>query len=185
MKKAMHVVDPDTGEVVGTVEPGDRIVRKASVDAYVKLKAAQGQKLDRKDMGKMKYKAGYLTVNTEEMQRLLEEDVIDMSELAVLCAISPYAERTNCEIKNTDGKTATLQDIADICGCARQTAYTALQGLVDKKLLGKIKKGKRVTYVMNPWICVKDMYVLRSLQELFGDYRVRSHGGKKWEDMDW
>lgn len=183
MRKALHMVDPDTGEIVGTVNPGDRIVRKESVAAFTRKKAAERAKLERENVMKMKYEPGYLTVNTEERNMLLGENELDQGELAVLYGVESMAQRTTCEIRNPDGEVATLQDIADHCCISRQTAHNALTGLTEKHLLAKTKQGRRVTYYMNPWLSVKDMYVLKSLKDLFGEYEVRTHGKTKWKDL--
>ena len=183
MRKAMHLVDPDTGEVMGMLSPGDRIVRKESVAAFTRMKAAERQKLEREDMRKMKYAPGYLTVNTEEMQKLVEERLLTQYELAMLAIIEKYARRTSCEIENLNGEIATVDDIARMCGLSRGRTHDVLKGLVNKNILAKARRGHRMAYIMNPWLSVKDMYVLKSLKDLFGEYEVRTHGGKKWKEI--
>lgn len=183
MRKAMHLVDPDTGEVMGTLSPGDRIVRKESVAAFTRMKAAERQKLEREDMRKMKYAPGYLTVNTAELQKILEEKLLTQYELGMLGVVENFARRTSCEIENRDGEIATVDDIADMCGLSRGRTHDILKGLVSKGMLAKARRGHRMAYIMNPWISVKDMYVLKSLKDLFGEYEIRTHGGKKWKEI--
>lgn len=179
-KNAMLLVEKRSGEVVGEINGGDRIVRSGSIRSYVTLKRADTD--EGNDTIRMSYKQ-FTFINVEELNALTRKGMLKSDELAVLMAIQSFVDFKSCAVVREDGEIATLKDISEVCGYSVNKTHSVLNRLVDKMLLAKTVTGKYILYFVNPWICRKGTSVNATLLDMFGKYRVMSKGGIEWKQL--
>lgn len=168
MERAL--VDVSTGEVVGKIGTGDRIVRKESID-YLKKKAWASDIRNRH----------FVRVDEEEGKLIAQE--LSAYERAVLFQLQYYVSYESGLIKHANGREIGFADIVKLTGLARKTVADAVEGLVKRDILYKGKNSKKTQYFMNPWIASKGVIENPTLKDMFGNYRVRSKGNVRWKDL--
>lgn len=163
------LIDRKTGEVVADLSPGDRIVRKKSVD-YLQTK----QKSDIKNR--------HFVRMDEDEGRLIAKELTP-NERAVLFQLLFYVSYESGLICYSNGKEIGFSDIVEMTGISRRTVASVLESLIAKDVLYKGRNSKKTQYYMNPWIASKGVMPNRTLKEMFGNYHIRSKGGTMWKDL--
>ena len=182
MAQKLQIVNPETGEVIDTLEQGDRVIRKKSLDAYDGIRKKRMELLEKKEQMNVRYK-GYSTSNTDEMAALMDGRKISLEEMGMLKSMEPFIGRYSCAVLNKEGEPATLDDIAKQAGCSRQRAHTILKLMVKHMYLNRTQTGRYVTYFVNPLLVLRGTTINATLLKMFGKYKVQSQGGKTWEEI--
>lgn len=164
MKRA--VLNVDTGELMTELNDGDRIVRKESIDL-----------LRRRN----KDSQAFIKGNTAEMRKLAP--LLSVNERAMLFSLMPYTAYQSCVIQYSNGKDIGLKDIVKISGMCRNTATETINKLLAKDIIYKGKNSASNQYFINPWIVYRGAEFNTVLAEMFKNYRVLSHGGVRWKDL--
>ena len=160
------VVDSNTGLVSTEINPGDRIVRKRTIEY---LSSTEEWKMEHFYKG-----------NLQEIKKWLKD--LTPNEKAVLFTISPYVGYDDCCLKHENGNMITFDIIVELSGLGRGTISETLNGLIDKDILYKGKNAKERQYFVNPWLFAKGNRINNVLKTMFRNYRIRVIN-KKWKDL--
>lgn len=164
------LVDTGTGEIVGSVRAGDRIVRKESIN-YLKNRESSVEIRKRR----------FVRLDEEEGKLVAKE--LSAYERAVLFQLQYYVSYESGLIKHANGREIGFADIVELTGLARKTVADAIEELIKKDILYKGKNSKKTQYFLNPWIASKGIIENATLKEMFGNYRIRSKGNVRWKDL--
>jgi hypothetical protein len=149
------LVDEGTGEVVTELNPGDRIVRKKSVEYLSEVKV---WKIDHFYKG-----------NLSEINKWMRD--LTPNEKAILFTVSPHVGYEDCCLKKENGDMLAFGDIVELSCLSRGAVSQGINSLIGKDILyrGKNSKGNRVNSV---------------LKTMFRNYRVRVCQNIKWGKLE-
>lgn len=161
------VIDDESGVVLGVLDDGDRIIRKASIDH---LKNYQVWTVEH-----------FFKGNMPEINKWMEE--LSPHEKALLFTVSTYVSYEDCCLKHSNGDMLTFDDIVKKSGIARGTTSETLNSLIDKDILYRGKNSRERQYFMNPWLFCKGNRINRVLKTMFRNYRIRICQNVKWGNL--
>lgn len=162
------MVDSETGEVLYDLEPGDRVIRAASIEYFKKLNGRKSR--------------GFTKVDVSEGVLVLKD--LNANERSLMFVLQYYVSYESCLIRYPNGRDITFGDIVELSGWSRSTANQTLNGLIEKNLIYKGRHGRGVQYYMNPWIASRGPVVNATLKDMFKNYRIRSFGNRTWEEVE-
>ena len=167
MGKMKLVVSPETGEVLTEINPGDRIIRKKSVEY---LQTVKEWKIDH-------FYKGYLP----EIRQWMKE--LTPYEKALLFTVSPYVGYEDCCLKHDNGHMLRFKDMVEMSCMPRSSTAKALRGLVSKDIIYRGKNSKEMQYFINPWLFCKGHRINTVLQTMFRNYKIRVCQNIKWGNL--
>lgn len=155
---------------------GDRILRKASIDAYDNIK--RQNKLYQE--WKMEH---FYRGNIEEICKVMKN--LDVYEKAFLFSIAPYVGYEDCCLKYpSNGIELKFETLVDISGISRSKLSTVIASLVEKDILYKGKNSKTTQYFVNPWLFCKGNRINKVLKTMFKNYQIQVKDGTRWKDLE-
>ena len=113
------------GEIVGSINQGDHIIRKSSV---VKLEDTQKWTM------KHFYKG-----NIDEIRKQMNN--LDVYEKALIYSIATYIGYEDCCLKYDNGRQMDFDGIVEVSGISRGKVSSTINSLVSKDMLGKAGEG--------------------------------------------
>jgi hypothetical protein len=164
----------DQGEILGEIHPGDRLVRKKSLEVYKK-----GIKLP--DVTCEFVVSDFFKGNAKEINLIIPE--LNKSERSFLFSIASYVSYIDCCLQFKNGKCLRMLDIQNLTKLGRTELYTTVSSLIKKDILYKGKNSTDIQYFVNPWIFSKGQKINKVLKKMFGNYKVRSRNNVMWKDM--
>jgi len=164
---ARIVLDEATGQVVGEIGEGDRIVRKASI-CY----------LDRVHVWRVEH---FYKGNLREIVKWMGD--LTPNEKALLFTVSPFVGYEDCCLKHENGNMLTFDDMVRLSCLSRSTVFETINCLITKDILYRGRNGRERQYFMNPWLFCKGNRINRVLQTMFRNYRIRVCQGVKWGNL--
>lgn len=173
----LYLIDPETGEPVGALQDGDRIVRAASVEAYRRVEGNTVRVPDEEVPWGMD---GFVKVNTREI--LLWLPKLTAIERQMLFSILPYVQYTSCAIVSGNNEPVDYDGLERISGMSRATVFNAVKLLKQKNILSVVKNSRTQFYIC-PWIVARGGTINKTLRTMFREYQVQSAGGKRWREM--
>ena len=168
-----YIFDPETGEILDEVMPGDRILRKNSIE-FLKNK-------DEEDDGLIEINKGRPFIKLyDDVAEDLAKEKLNSSEFAVLLQcinhlsyVSGLAKR-----KNSD-EPLTPIFFEKALGLTKPTVLAAIAGLIEKEIILRGETGERYQLYLNPYIFMKGRKINKTLFEMFKNTKwYRKH---KWE----
>lgn len=132
------IIDKNTGEIIGELERGDRIIKKNSVD-YLKSTT------DFNDCKFIKMQYSFFDILDE----------LSSNELKIFCKLARYTRYGSGKITYDNGKEMSTNDIAKEFGVGERNMQNILKKLCDKEMICRKKNKKSYFYYMNPFICLK------------------------------
>lgn len=147
---------PETGEKLGEMYEGDRILRKRSRE-YLKSTIEL--------LPDEPYTKTYHRVMFAVSQGLTG------SELQMAYSLLPFLSYESGMLKHQNGQPLNRQYIADYTGLSIKTVDKILQGLKEKQVIGRNVVGREVQYYMNPWIFMRGQRINRTLYDMFKNSR--------------
>lgn len=158
------------------IDKEDRIVRKASIEAFVgntnRVNRAKTKKLSLKEKTMWKSEH-YVVVDIDELNGLMECGILDNNLRGFVLSLMPYILFEKCSICYSNGRPLNVKKMADVAGVNYKTAYKYVKALCDYRLLAKHEG----IYYINPWLVHRGTIIDSFLYELFKHYYVRSRGG--------
>lgn len=161
------VVDTISGEVHKELDPGDRILRKKSVDY---LRSVKEWKIDHFYKG-----------NLREIAKWMKD--LSPNEKAVLFTVSPYVGYEDCCLKHENGDMLTFGFIVEMSGLSRGAVSYVINSLIKKDILYRGKNSRERQYFMNPWLFCKGHRINTVLQTMFRNYKIRVCQNIKWGNL--
>jgi hypothetical protein len=173
-RDSRYVVNPGTGEVETTINPGDRIIRGKSQTALDKQRGKESISIEW-NLG------NFFKTHIPEM-RLWMNDLSGIEKI-LLFSIVPYISFEDCHLQYENGVDMGSEDLVKISGMSRAATYDAISSLVRKDILYKGKNSKGRQFFVNPWLFCKGNRVNKVLKTMFKNYHIRVLDGKKWKDI--
>jgi hypothetical protein len=161
-----NVID-EHGEILTSLNPGDRILRNKSVEYLSDTQIWNIKKF---------YKG-----NIEELRKQLES--LSTYEKAFLFTIVTYVGYTDCCIKYDNGNCIGFDDLVGLTRMGRSKTNETINSLVKKDIVYKGRNSKGLQYFVNPWLFYKGNNINNVLKTMFKNYRVKVMGDKKWGDL--
>ena len=149
MKKRV-ILDTETGEIIGELEKGDRILKGNSID-YLR------DTVEFNDCRFSKVQEAFF-----EYRKKLSD--LEINVIVYLMGNTLYRSGI---IAHKNGKLITSESIANEYGCSVRKIQKILKSLCDKEIICRKKNGKGYVYYMNPFICVKGNRVSVDLIKMF------------------
>ena len=157
MSKVTHqMIIPETGEMIGQLYEGDRILRGKS-DEYLKstIELNKGEP--------------YAKLYIRPMFEIAK--TLSGSELQMVYYLLSYLSYDSGIIMNNNGRPLSRQVIAQEINLAVKTVDKILQGLHSKQVIGKHNNGREVCFTMNPWLFMRGKRINKTLHEFFKNSR--------------
>ena len=163
-----NLVVSEDGEILTTIEPGDRILRKKSVEH---LKELQEWNISHFYKG-----------NIDENRKQLE--FLSVYERSFLYTIATYIGYEDCCIKHDNGKPLNFDTLVSLSGMARKKCSEVINSLIKKDILYKGRNSSGLQYFVNPWMFSKGKNIQRVLKTMFRNYKVRVRNNQRWGDLE-
>jgi hypothetical protein len=161
------IVNPETGEQAGEIHPGDRIVRKKSVEYLQKTEVWNLENFFKGHISEIRKWQGELSVY----------------EKAFLFSVVTYVSYEDCHLQYDNGRDIGTEDLVQLSGISRRTAYRVIESLIKKDILYRGKNSNGRQYFVNPWLFCKGNRINKVLKTMFKNYRIRVMGGIRWKDL--
>lgn len=165
-----NIINVTTGEVIDSIYEGDRVVHSGKIrDAKPDYPTVFWDNDD--------FHKGY----NKELKLLMSE--LSTAEKSLLFSVMPYIQYDSCCLSFDDNTDIQSEDMADICGISRKTAYFIIDVLVQKDILYRGKNSRGRQYYINPWLFSKGNRINKTLKSMFKNYKIRSLNNKKWSQL--
>lgn len=133
---------------------GDRILRKKSIDFLKNTDEIQKTEM---------YVKFFL-----KSASVLAREKLSSTEIAVCLELLQYIRYDTGYLAYENGSKLTLDDIKRRCDFISNTSVVrAIDELVDKKILAKVRTGKENNYLVNPYIFMRGARVNKTLSKTF------------------
>lgn len=155
----VRLVNSD-GEIIGTIESGDRILRSASTEFLKEtipwMKGVQFIKV---------FRSNFLQIAPK----------LSGGAVVVMSMIAPYiAYRSNLVCKGANGNNGAPlnnEDIEEVTGYSKPTVIKIMDELVTHKVLARTKVGHSYQYYANPYIYCCGTRINKTLEAMFRTYK--------------
>ena len=133
---------------------GDRILRKKSIDFLKNTDEIQKTEM---------YVKFFL-----KSASVLAREKLSSTEMSVCLELLQYVRYDTGYLAYENGSKLTLEDIKRKCDFISNTSIIrAIDELVDKKILAKVRTGKENNYLVNPYIFMRGARVNKTLSKTF------------------
>ncbi len=150
--KILVVADPETGEIFGEINEGDRVIRKNSIDKYAKTIA-------------LNEKESFVKVFSNVLFELSEK--LSGKEALFLYYLLQYVNYED-GILERNKEVLTKEMIIEETRQSERNIERLIAGLIDKEIIGKHRTGtKKIAYTINPFIFMKGKRIDKTLYELY------------------
>ena len=158
----LKVINTDTGEVKSDIFPGDRIVRKKSIDYLASTVEVNKDE-------------PFIKVYTKTMFTLAQS--LSGTENQFINYLLQYISYTSYVLANPDGKPLRRADIVKETGLKECWVDRVLESLVNKQVLAKTRTGGDLQFYANPYLFGKGKRVNSTIAKMFSNTR--------WAKMYW
>lgn len=133
---------------------GDRVIRKKSIDFLKKTDEIQKTEM---------YVKFFL-----KSASVLAREKLSSTEMSVCLELLQYIRYDTGYLAYENGTKLTLDDIKNGCDFISNTSVVrAIDELVEKKILAKVRTGKENNYLVNPYIFMRGARVNKTLSKTF------------------
>lgn len=159
----IYVIDTSTGVIMNEVFPGDRIVRKSSVDYLVKKQTStpqfNGEKFDM-------YKSSDFTkiVDTN-----IKNTDFTEQEAYLMLKLSSYVPYNGSALCHDNGKPLTKKQIIDILGWSTSKFEHVLIEASKRNIFKSIRntETKKYEYYLNPTLIMRGVQIDKNIRKMF------------------
>lgn len=148
-----YIGDLSTGEVLTLLDDGDRVLRQNSINKITNT--------TRINEGR-----GYVKVFADSINMLIQDN-ISHTELKVLFAVMPYIRYETGLISHGNGEYISMKSLVELCDMSQRTVYGAIEKLVRKRVLAKVRTGREIKFYANPYIFMRGTHVNKTLDSMF------------------
>ena len=157
MKKTIDLVVRETGEVTGSLNEGDRIIRKKS-EEYLKSTI------------EILPEAAYIKTYIKPLSQLAE--VSSGPEMLLIYYLLQYLSFESGIVSHSNGRIITRSYIAQELQQSERQVDRTLDKLKEREVLKKVMGARReVTIILNPWLFMRGKRINRTLYEMFKNSR--------------
>ena len=157
------IIDTETGELLGELDKGDRIVKKKSVEYLESTEKVEIISSNRQE----RFSKLYYSIND-----ILQEEFTTVNDYKLYMTLMRYVRYDSCILAYDNGKELKQKDIIELSKIPSSTCRRTIQKFIDIELL---KKGESVFYC-NPYVFCKGNRVYKSVIKKFKDskYNLRN-----------
>lgn len=159
----IYIVNTSTGEIINEVFPGDRIVRKNSVDFLARRQDDfQKRNFEKFDM----YKSGdFIKIVDTNMKNL---DFTEQ-EAYLMMKLSSYVPYNGMALCHDNGKPLTKKQIIDILGWSTSKFEHVLIDTTKKNIFKSVRntETKKNEYFLNPTLLMRGVQIDKSVKKMF------------------
>lgn len=157
MLRQAVICDGETGEKVGTINPGDKIVR-AKTQEYLN------------DTVEILPNAAYIKTYMRPVSMLAES--LTGPETFMVYYLLQYLSYESGILMHENGRMLTRSHVADEMGQSERQIDRTLDGLREKEVLKKVLgAGRQVCFIVNPWLFMRGKRINRTLHDMFKNSR--------------
>lgn len=151
-KPDRFICDFETGCDAGELYPGDRILRKNTVDYLSRTVEIMANE-------------PYTKVYNRPMFSIAKS--LTGSELQMVYFLLPFMSFESGMLKTRNGQPLNRKQIAERTGLSINTVDRLLQGLKEKQIIGRNVVGREVQYFMNPYLFMRGKRINKTLHDMF------------------
>lgn len=159
------VVDEETGEIIGEINTGDRILRKASID-FLKNQEEQEKELVEVNEGRR-----FIKIYEDVLKDLVAAKLTNAEHLVALVCLGNLSYVSGAVRYRNTGEFLTPINFEKETGLSKMTVWRAIEGLVEKDILQRGKRGNEFQLFANPYIFMKGKKINQTLFKMFKSSR--------------
>jgi methenyltetrahydromethanopterin cyclohydrolase len=167
-KPVLDIVVRETGEIISSLNEGDRILRKQSIEHLQNRVEILGEEQ-------------FIKTYTKPLTRLARS--LSGAEMNMIYYMMQYISYDSGALKHQNGQLLTRKHMAEEMGLSERTVDRLLHGLKSKKVISHNYIGKEVQYFVNPWLFMRGKRINKTLYEMFRNsdwakvYDLKKGGG--------
>lgn len=115
----------------------------------------------------------FVTIYTEMWPRLMLAGFLNATERVFLASIIGFLQWNTNTVMNPEGHTASVSDLMQMTGLAKNTLRKAVNGLVSKGVIREVRTGHRRKVVLNPKMAFKGRAIDPALEREFLGVEIR------------
>ena len=155
-----QLIDLDTGELITTINPGDRVrvTRKESIESFTKIQ---------EEYIELNKGRNFVKQFPDISERLCS--TLSGNELWLFTFLMPFVGTNSGVLKLRNGVAVDRKILVGLCreNMSKSAIYRAVDGLIAKGVLGMCYVGDERYYVMNPHVCQRGSRANATLLTLF------------------
>mgnify|MGYP006874531539 FL=1 len=149
------VIDRETGEIIDTINVGDRILRNASLKHLIKQSS----------LVEFLPNVDYVKIYTGPLKEL--KRALTGAEMLFVISMLEFISYETGILQHCNGRALTRKAMAEITGNNVKTVDRLTASLVKKEVIGKHKTGRTICFTVNPYLFCKGKMVSRTLMKLY------------------
>ena len=159
----IYVINTTTGEIINEILPGDRIVRKSSIDYLMKKQNSvphfDGEKFDM-------YKASDFTKIVDKNMRNTD---FTEQEAYLMLKLSSYVPYNGMALCHDNGKPMTKKQIVDVLGWSTSKFEHVLKEASKKNIFKSVRNDvtKKYEYFLNPLLFMRGVQIDKNVRKMF------------------
>jgi hypothetical protein len=150
-----YVVDKETGEVVDSIKPGDRVLRGASLKHLAR----------RSELIEFLPNVDYVKIYTDPLRELKRG--LTGAEMLFVINMLEFISYDTGVLQYDNGRTLTRKGMAEITSSDIKTVDRLVLSLTKKEVIGKHKTGGTICFTVNPYLFCKGKMVSKTLLKLY------------------
>lgn len=168
------VIDPETGEIVDYIKPGDRIVKKKQLEYYNN----NAEQIEKDKIYEFGQSGRFTMLNEYAAQQLAKEKLTGSDYQIVLLMMSNTNYKTGLITKGNN-QPITPEWVADKLKISIKTADRCFDKLRDRGIIAQSITNYKTRYYFNPYIQYKGRWIERTLYDMFKDTKWAGLKNKK------
>lgn len=148
------IMDVETGEIIGELNEGDRIIRGKST---LKLQTTIGVNSDTE----------FIKLYKNSIKMLANECDLTKEEYRLCLNLLDYIRYESGVVAYENGKLLTRDDMQRLFNIKERTLDRAIDGLTENKIIAKVKCGKEINFLVNPYIFMRGTRINKTLYDIF------------------
>ena len=165
------VIDTETGEILGELDIGDRIVKKKSIEYLESTEKVEIIRSNRQE----RFSKLYYSIND-----ILKEDFTTVNDYKLYMMLMRYVRYDSCILAYDNGKELKQKDIIELSSIPNSTCRRTIQKFIDLRLLEK--KGN--IFYCNPYVFCKGNRVYKSVIKRFKDTKYNLRNIRRKEEIN-
>lgn len=141
-----------SGEIIDTINPGDRIMRKNSIE-HIETTTEINK--------------GIPFVKCYLYKDIQVGKCLTGIEVQVLMYLINFISYGSCLLTHDNGKVLTSKSISSYFDTTIKWTRNILNSLVNKQILSKSRTGRSIAYIMNPYVFSRGKRVSNDIVKLF------------------
>ena len=157
----LKIINTETGEIMDEIAPGDRILRKRSID-FLKSKEEDKEELIEINIGR-----GFIKIYEDIIEDVIEAGLGASTFLVIMICLKYLSYVSGAIRYPKGGHFLTPSDFVKETGLSRSTVFREIDRLVEEGFLHKGKVEEEYQLFANPYVFMKGRRINRTLFDMF------------------